>query len=224
MDTSYEPIRLGTVASTQREARERFMGPPLLVTAERQTGGRGRSGNTWVHAPRAVAASLAFHLDWPREAWGLVTLVAGLAAADVAGSRAGLAWPNDVVAGGRKIGGLLTEAAGDVIVVGLGLNLWWPDPMDGAGALYDEDPGAEAAVEIADRWAAGALRRASAGPMDWGKDEYRDRCVTIGATVTWSGGGPALACDVADDGALVVESGGVRTSLHAGEVRKVRPA
>jgi BirA family biotin operon repressor/biotin-[acetyl-CoA-carboxylase] ligase len=59
-----------------------------------------------------------------RERWHLATLAAGLAAvaavAEMGGIDAGLKWPNDVVVEDRKLAGLLAEATGDALVVGMG--------------------------------------------------------------------------------------------------------
>ena len=116
----------------------RYAGRPLLVVAARQTAGRGRRGRAWEEAARALAATLAFRPAWPEEAWPRLTLAAGLAACRALGEAVRLEWPNDLVAGGVKVGGLLTEAAEGVVAVGLGVNLYWPEPtVAGAGALCD---------------------------------------------------------------------------------------
>ncbi|BDX33864.1 biotin--[acetyl-CoA-carboxylase] ligase [Mycobacterium antarcticum] len=104
-----------------------------VLIAEHQTAGRGRNGRSWSAVPRAQitmsvgvpAASL------PPAAWGWVPLITGLAVVDavaaVTGIRAGLKWPNDVLAGpdGRKLAGILAEVAtpSSAIVVGVGLNV-----------------------------------------------------------------------------------------------------
>jgi BirA family biotin operon repressor/biotin-[acetyl-CoA-carboxylase] ligase len=171
-----------------------------------------------------VAASLAFRPSWPPEAVARLALVAGLAAVDVAGEQAALKWPNDLVVGDRKVGGLLAEAAGGVVVIGLGLNLYWPDPMVGAGALHAVDPGPEAAVSLAEAWSAALLGRAECDPEHWGRDEYAARCVTIGTEITWEPDGRGRAVGVSAEGGLEVDVGAGRVVLHGGEVRRVRTA
>ena len=115
-----------------------------VLAAEQQDAGRGRMGRAWVAPPRAA---LAFSVllrpqDVPpaRRSW--LSLLAGVAAATsvrtAAGVDAQLKWPNDVLAGGAKLGGILAEAAGDAVVVGIGLNVsTGPDelPPPGPGAL-----------------------------------------------------------------------------------------
>jgi BirA family biotin operon repressor/biotin-[acetyl-CoA-carboxylase] ligase len=224
MDTPYVEIPLGVVRSTQEEAMQRFAGMPALVTATRQTAGRGRSGAAWEHADRAVAASLAFRTHWPEPARPRLALVAGLAAAGAVGGAVRLKWPNDLVLDGLKVGGLLVEADGDLIVAGLGVNLFWRQPIEGAGAVGAADPGPEAALRVARVWAKGLLRRAAGDPAAWGRREYAALCTTIGSVVQWSGGGHGRATGVAADGGLEVATADGEVVLRAGEVREIRPA
>jgi BirA family biotin operon repressor/biotin-[acetyl-CoA-carboxylase] ligase len=222
--TEYVVIHQDRVASTQDEARERFDGVPCLVTAAEQEAGRGRSGAEWTNAPRALAASLAFVPAWPAARLPLLTLVAGLAARRVLGLTHRLKWPNDVVTpAGDKVAGLLAERTGDLVVVGLGVNLYWPDPPEGVAALMAADPGADAGPVMARAWVEGLLAAVAGGPDEWGRAEYRQCSATIGHAVAWEGGGPADAIDVDGAGGLVVESGGVRQVLRSGRVRSVRP-
>jgi BirA family biotin operon repressor/biotin-[acetyl-CoA-carboxylase] ligase len=104
-----------------------------VIVAEWQSAGRGRRGCTW-HA--GIGGGLAFSMLW-RFAHGAsalsglslavgVALARGLAA--LAGPRISLKWPNDIVAGGGKLGGILIELAGDVLgpgaaVIGVGINV-----------------------------------------------------------------------------------------------------
>ena len=117
------------VDSTQDAAREAVregtVGPVLVVT-QRQSGGRGRRGRRWVHAPGGLAFTLAVEVppDAPA-AWP--TMAAALGAARAVEAHAGIAlgikWPNDLVHGGRKVGGVLAEAHGPWSLVGVGLNV-----------------------------------------------------------------------------------------------------
>jgi len=154
----------------------------------------------------------------------VIPLVAGLAARDAAGEEVQLKWPNDLVLGGRKVGGLLVEAEGTTVTIGLGLNLWWPDPIDGAGALLRADPGVEAPDWIAEHWADLLLERLSAGPRQWGRDEYSGVCTTLGKEITWHSDGTGTAVAISDDGGLVVTTPGGETVLRSGEVSEIRPA
>lgn len=225
MDTPYSVVELAETGSTQDDARGLFEGTPVLVLAARQTRGRGRTGATWETAPRAVAASLAFRPRWEPESWPLLPLLAGIAAARAVGG-VSLKWPNDLVVGDAKAGGLLVEAVDGVVVAGLGLNLWWPDAPPGMTALADEDPGPAAPRLTAESWATGLLVLVEAGPERWPREEYRRRSATLGRLVTWESGergGRGRAVDVAVDGGLVVETEEGLLTLRSGAVRHVRP-
>jgi len=220
MATRYALITLDEATSTQDEARTRYRGGPLLVVTGHQTAGRGRSGRRWENAPRAMAASCAFAPDWPRAAWPRLSLVAGLAARDVFDFD--LKWPNDLIADGRKTGGLLAESGDELVVVGLGLNLWWPQAPADFGALYADDPGPEASADHAGRWADAMLSRVDRGPEGWGIEEYRKGCRTIGKQVSWKPDGTGRAVAVDDEGRLLVATERGLVALASGEVREIR--
>lgn len=105
----------------------------IVWVARQQLRGRGRRGNTWSARP-GEALLMSTLLRWPapsRAANGL-TLAAGLAVLGACQLRApvtlGLKWPNDVVADGKKLAGILVEtrsgADGSLgVVVGVGINV-----------------------------------------------------------------------------------------------------
>ncbi|HEX5189018.1 MAG TPA: biotin--[acetyl-CoA-carboxylase] ligase [Streptosporangiaceae bacterium] len=101
----------------------------LVIAAESQTAGKGRLGRTWQTRP---GSALTFSVllrpaDVPPAARGWLPLLAGVAVvgalAEVCGLNARLKWPNDVLAGGGKLAGILAEQSGDAIVVGIGINV-----------------------------------------------------------------------------------------------------
>ena len=218
MATPYFQLRLDSVPSTQDVARERFDTLPLLVIASGQTQGRGRSGAEWLTADRALAASIAFRPapedDRP------ISLMAGLAAARcIPGTL--LKWPNDVLRSGLKVGGILVERIGDLAIVGLGLNLWWSQPADGAGALHIVDPGADAHAELGALWGAELMDLVES--QGWPLDEYRSLCDTLDRSITWMPEGSGVAEDIAPDGSLLVTVGDGRVEqIRSGAVRHVR--
>ena len=220
MPPPYSVVQHEVTDSTQDDARAAFDGTPVLVVAAGQRRGRGRSANEWQNAPRAMAASLAVRPDWDSSRLPLVPLLAGVAAARVIDCR--LKWPNDVFMGEVKVGGILVEGGDGPVVVGFGVNLWWPDAPDGYGAVYPDDPGSGRDIEIAESWAGELLDLLASGPTAWPRDEYRQRCITLGRDITWSPDGAGRAIDIAPDGALIVVTPQGRTTLHAGEVRHVR--
>ena len=133
-----------------------------------------------------------------------------------------LKWPNDLMRGPLKMGGLLTEASGDTVVAGWGANLFWPGAPGGTGALLDSDPGPDAGVEIAERWAGEFLSLLACEPGEWPREEYRRRCSTLGRPVTWVPDGIGTAVDISPDGGLVVETASGRRTLTSAAVTEVR--
>lgn len=124
-----------TVGSTNNEAgRLAENGAPegTLVLAEEQNKGKGRRGRGWVTPPgSAIAMSLVVRPEVEPSHASMVTLVMGMAVAsacrEFCGVDAGIKWPNDVVAGGRKICGILTEMNSQIdyinyLVIGTGIN------------------------------------------------------------------------------------------------------
>ena len=104
---------------------------PCLLAAEEQTAGRGRRGRRW-HSMRGASATFSVgHVSRRplRELSGL-SLVAGVAAAqalrELGAARVGLKWPNDLVVGDEKLGGILVETrsarASTLVVIGIGIN------------------------------------------------------------------------------------------------------
>jgi len=108
-------------------------GATRLLAAEAQTEGRGRRGRRWLGAAgRAILFSLARNVSRsPRELASL-SLVAGVATAralhGLGARRVALKWPNDLVAGEAKLGGILVETRSPAYAVfGIGIN-YLPDP------------------------------------------------------------------------------------------------
>ena len=104
-----------------------------VVLAEEQTGGRGRAGRSWVsEKSTGIYCTILLRPAIPPAHAPLLTLVAGLAARDAVAeelvSTPDIRWPNDLLVGGRKFAGILTEmhAEPDRIhyaVVGIGINV-----------------------------------------------------------------------------------------------------
>ncbi len=138
---------LDTAASTMDEARRRVIegrvsfdaeGTPSSwgVGAEEQTAGRGQRGRAW-HTVRGESLSATYYVrrrfDLPEQA-GRISIMAGVAVAGLLqslGSVANVAlkWPNDILAAGKKAGGILIETVrapdgGWVALVGVGINIF----------------------------------------------------------------------------------------------------
>lgn len=94
------------------------------VTTDHQTEGRGRLGRTWEDVPgRALLCSIVLRPVRPVSEWPRLSLLAGEAVAAALPIDASVLAPNDVVAAGRKIAGILPEAADGRVVLGIGVNV-----------------------------------------------------------------------------------------------------
>lgn len=223
MATPYSLTVLGETASTQDWARAHLGDEPLVVVAHRQTKGRGRSGAEWETAPRAVAASVAMRPSWPSSDWPLIPLVAGVAAHDTLGDATALKWPNDILVGEDKLAGILVEGGDGSVVVGLGVNLFWPSPPEGVTALETVDPGPDLGPALARSWAERFLEMMGRPVVEWPRERYREVCRTIGREISWEPSGSGTAIDVDERGGLVVRTGAGEVVLTSGAVRHVRP-
>lgn len=137
-DTWLEPppiVELDAIDSTNAEAMRRAARGergPVWLTAARQTAGRGRSGRAWTSLDGNLMATLLVEPGRPTARLGELSLVAGVAAYEAVGrlhTAPGLRlkWPNDIMLGDAKLGGILIEStsfAGETVAaIGIGLNL-----------------------------------------------------------------------------------------------------
>jgi BirA family biotin operon repressor/biotin-[acetyl-CoA-carboxylase] ligase len=123
-----------------------------VALAEHQTEGRGRLGRVWLDEPGAgLTFSVVLRPPLPVADWPALTLVAARAVAAAIGDGAAIKEPNDVLVGGRKVAGILAEAAGHV-VLGIGVNVG-AVPWPGAGAVGADR--LELLVDILERLEAG---------------------------------------------------------------------
>jgi BirA family transcriptional regulator, biotin operon repressor / biotin---[acetyl-CoA-carboxylase] ligase len=109
------------------------------LVARRQTAGRGRQGRHWDSPEGNFHGSTLVHLRQYDPPAATLSLVVGVALhRAVAGlcpdlSAMQLKWPNDLLVGPAKLGGILLERSGHAVVCGIGVNLGWaPDLPDRA--------------------------------------------------------------------------------------------
>lgn len=120
-----------TIDSTNLEARRLLSAGAregLVVTAQHQTGGRGRMGRGWFDLPgKSLMFSLVMGGVGGFEAAAAVALAVRRAVVEMGGKGPDLKWPNDLVYGKRKAGGVLSESIAvggrELVIVGLGLNV-----------------------------------------------------------------------------------------------------
>ena len=178
----------------------------LVLVAGEQTAGRGRLGRAWVApAGTALTFSVLLRPAVPANRLGWLPLVCGLAVVDAVraatGLPVGLKWPNDVLAGDGKLGGILVERVGgtDAAVAGIGLNVAMTAdqlPVPAATSLAVEL--APAAAPSVEELLAVVLDRLAQRCAAWesGADQsadYRAACRTLGRPVRVEvPAGPAL--------------------------------
>lgn len=196
---------------------------PVLVTATRQTRGRGRHGKIWESRPGDVIATVLFEIDRPDPAVGLAraSVGAGLCLLEAVAERLpGLAdrlalkWPNDVWLDGRKLAGVLVESrptAGRTrLAVGFGLNA--------AGGSGRREDAASVTAEAEDLRVAigGRIVAALPGPIAWGLPEERLAEVDAlrGRRISIESGGKKLTGFVSG----MTPGGGLRVAAESGAI------
>ncbi|OHR37953.1 biotin--[acetyl-CoA-carboxylase] ligase [Corynebacterium sp. HMSC074C04] len=214
------------------------------LIASEQTAGRGRLSRSWT-APEGASIALSTLLrpqGLAPEQLGLLPLVAGLAVVDavveVVGlvpERVSLKWPNDVLVDGRKLCGILVEAASltpPALIPGIGINVSLQEdelPVPHATSLY------LAGADNLDRddISAGVLRALGRRQAQWRKGDaellrdYEAVCATIGSNVRVELPGDRVlvgkAVGVRADGELIVtDEAGTSHFVAAGDVFHVR--
>ena len=238
------------VDSTNRIAAEWLRAGCLhgrALRARSQTAGRGRLGRSWM-APPDSGLTLSLVLggaEWlglaPR-----VPLAAGVACADLLRARydlpVGLKWPNDLVIGGRKCGGILCEGVTTAgrfagVVIGIGININADEDALGAElagratSLFLETGNTEAdldglASDVRDAIVAAAEALSTSPPEQllarWAAlDSIRGRQVWFGEG---NGATSGIAEGIGPDGGLLVQTADGLRTLHAGEVTTQPPA
>ena len=215
-----------------------------VVIAEEQTAGRGRRGRSWFASP---GDSLTFSLLWrfaPGTAPAGLSLAVGVAVAraleksgaDVGADGAALKWPNDILKGGRKLGGILVElvpGAPHAAVIGIGLNLHLPAAMPedlraASAALYPAGATADENALYATllNELLGTLESFAAAGFAPLREEWTTRhaCQDAPVSLTSDFGAPrtGICRGVDSDGALLLESDGRIERVLSGEV-SLRP-
>lgn len=215
-----------------KELAARGAADGTVFVAAAQSAGRGRKGRSFLSPPGGLYLSMLLRPDCKAEDSLSITPSAAVAVCRaverVCGLRCGIKWPNDVVLGGKKLCGILTEASTDgqglYLVLGIGVNVnttEFPEELSAvAGSLYLYS-GKRTELEALARELIAQLDRMYAA---WKKDksvclpEYRALCLTCGKEVL-AAGRPARALGISDGFSLLVEyPDGTRENISFGEV------
>ena len=227
-------------------AAGRGAGDRSVLIADTQTAGRGRRDRRWVSPPGAglYLSVLIRPSAVPAARLGTLGMVAGLAlihAAEHAGVQGNLKWPNDLLVGGTKCAGILSEVVHDgavqAAVVGIGLNVTplGADVPPGpgsvpAGSLAEQGATVTSRTELARAWLRAFVEFEAAWRLHDGDVErsgvltgYREACGTIGQRVRAELPDGAdrigVAVDVDVNGKLLIKlDDGTVHALSAGDV------
>ena len=215
-----------------RKGREGALAGSVFL-AQRQIAGRGRRGATWFCAEDAgLAFTLLLRPSFERALWPRLSLVAGLAVAqsiESTGLFPEIKWPNDVLISGRKVCGILVEAEGDFVAVGIGLNVGkaiLPDELRDRASSLAEEGGQGATREehllmITERMA--SLQNRIVGDFSSVLVEVRARCGLAGKEIEFLEGQNKRSgiCEGIGEGGdlLVREEGRLKRYLTADEIR-----
>lgn len=210
-----------TLDSTSDECRRRLAAGEnrCLVLAQRQTLGRGRSGKSFVSPEGGLYMSMLMEMQ--PDTVGLTCRAAVETAETIellTGKSCGIKWVNDLYYQGKKVCGILAEAVGEHVILGIGVNLTpvpLPEELEQIAGFLDCGDVREAlAAEIAGRF----FRER--GREDY-MEEYRRRSVVLGEMLSCRTGDrtfSALAVGIDDDGGLTVLGPEGRETLRFGEV------
>jgi BirA family transcriptional regulator, biotin operon repressor / biotin---[acetyl-CoA-carboxylase] ligase len=232
-------VHLDVTGSSNDHARRLAQaGAPAgtVVVAEQQTAGRGRQGRTWI-APRGRALTLSIVLRPQVEQLAMLPLASAVAVCEAceqaAAVRCAIKWPNDVLADGKKLAGILIESRPQErwAVIGIGLNV--DTPAQEFGAELDSiatslriAAGESVSRErVLDTLLDSLAKRVGSGKPESGDAllaAYRERDALIDRDVRWTSGSQTLegrAAGIDEQGNLVVfTTEGERCTLDAGEV------
>jgi BirA family biotin operon repressor/biotin-[acetyl-CoA-carboxylase] ligase len=241
LPAAFRLVERDSIGSSNDEARvlaEAGAPEGTLVWARRQTAGRGRFGRRWASPPGNLYASLVLRPAVKLARAPELSFVAAVALAETAcavlppATSVTLKWPNDLLVGGRKVAGILLEAATaeagvlGFVVLGIGVNVA-SHPAD-VGRPTTDLAGAGASIDAAGLLEALAARLA-AWLERWKLDGFAPvrtawlaRAAGLGAPIDVRLGDALIRgrfVDLDDDGAMIIETtAGDRQRLTAGDI------
>ncbi|MBO5126150.1 MAG: biotin--[acetyl-CoA-carboxylase] ligase [Clostridia bacterium] len=205
----------------------------ILLTADRQTGGRGRQGKSFLSPEGGLYMTLVMKTGAPLESVVNVTSCAAVAAARALaeqGISCGIKWVNDLYLNGAKLAGILVESVNDyetmrseAVIIGIGVNVArsiFPDEIHAVSleeAGYSADPEKLCADIVRE------LLNIRGNGFDFARyaDEYRQRSIVLGKDVYFLKNGETIsgtAEAINERGGLLVRTGDTLCSLDSGEI------
>lgn len=229
---------LGSVDSTNNRAKLLArQGAPhgTAVLAEEQTAGRGRLGRSFT-SPKGLGLYATFLLrpGLPPEQLLHVTAMAAVAACRAVEATGWpsprIKWTNDLLLGGKKLGGVLAEFSSGALILGVGINVhhspedFPPDLAGLAASLRSESGGSPSRTDLAIRLME-EIFRLSEGILSQKSAylrQYEDLCLTIGRDILLHRNGeriPARCTGLDENGSLLVRyADGREETIFSGDV------
>lgn len=212
---------LEQTSSTQTELKNQNPSDWDLIATEFQSAGRGRLDRTFESA-KSSGLLFSFYVKPKRKKddWGFISLIAGAAVAEVLNKKTNSSiysckWPNDILANGMKIAGLLGEIHGDGVIMGIGINISTsaaelPVPTASSVLLQSSQilNRNELLAEICNEFKSAFEKWDNGADL---KSYYLDNCSTINKNVRVIGPTGEIeskAIGINDAGALLIEDGG----------------
>ena len=191
-----------------------------VVVAGIQEKGRGRLKRVWQSPDGGLYFTVVVRPDLPPLLSPRVNFAASLILAQVIQSvcsvEARVKWPNDLLAGGKKIAGMLSEmeAEGDLVSfinIGIGINVNNDPPsnVENAASIRQLTGKSHSRIEILSQFLEQFEKRMSTGSLDSIMQEWKQQTATIGRKVTVEttlGTSTGTAMDVDENGALILET------------------
>lgn len=231
-------VYLPTVASTMGIARNEALKGVLegtVIIAGEQTGGRGRLKRSWLSPAGNIALSIILYPEV--KSLPYLIMIASLAVIksieSVTGIKAGIKWPNDILIGGKKVGGILieNEMRGNKVaysIVGIGINVALKvgehkDIADTATSLKRETGKGDLRIKLIKallmEFEKLYLKRSDGKAIF---EAWRDRLITLGKKVKVISGSQVIegTAEMVDEGGalLIRVYEGKLTKIVAGDV------
>lgn len=234
-------IVLKSVDSTNDEAKRLTRSSyedGVVIVALKQLAGKGRMGRKWSSDEEGgLYFSFILRPELPPSDIASITLASGyavcLAIREYTGIDARIKWPNDIIAGNKKLCGILTEMAAqsdriDYVVTGIGINVnnaSFPDEIrDKAtslrletGRIFDRSDFLASVLNMIDKVMSLFLVSLSTDDMD----QFKTLCATLGREVSVKRGNTVItgiASDISASGELIVKTDSGEINISSGEV------
>jgi BirA family biotin operon repressor/biotin-[acetyl-CoA-carboxylase] ligase len=226
--------RLTSTMDTARQEAQRGAAEGTVIIAGEQTEGRGRMKRTWLSPRGNIALSIILYPEVSFLPY--LIMIASLAVVysieAVTGSKPQIKWPNDILIGGKKVCGILTESnvkgkdACAIIGIGINISLQLSDvaELSAAATSINDESGRKVSRVALVRQVLTELERLylTLPDVESVYEQWRDRLITLGKEVCVASGNiilEGMAESVDRSGALVLRhADGTSTRIIAGDV------